>query len=1025
LCPGKTAHRQHFLNLNVRFRPCFARYVLMKTVFLAALTALGALVARTDAQTVTWDRKAFGQEFPYPCGGGNYSWENTNNWTRFESDPFGEPCHVHYEAQPSNWDTANYPNGSTIDVVLGDSGGKAGGAPTNLDRGAPISVHSVTILPTGGLTAEFGASLTMALLNIQAAGTLAVGGGGGQAPLFIITSGGTLQKTAGVGTYTFDPGFLTLEVPGGGTIACTSGTLFLPGNVTTYVGPVSFNASTGALIDLAPPGAVDAGVVRMIGSMTSTNGGGTVRLSGGWLSTVTDTGGATLNFGGDTFQWTGGSFRSQAADPFVNAGTINITGAASLLGVGFKNDGTVAQSGPGSFNMPYGCGFTNEASGTFDFRTDNGIIVDGGGGAGPFFKNSGTIRKSAGTGTTLISKDVNVDNIHGTIQVDTGTLVLGHGLTTGNGTGDGGTFVVAPGATLSLTDGTGDAGYNGTYTGSGGGTVTLLGGFIVADTSRAGFTFNLPDGMFQWAGGTIATNANAPFINAGHISLVGPVALGGIGFTNQGTVTQSGAGSLNVGYGGGFTNTAGAFFDIQNDVSLTNNGGGGAGPFFNNAGTLEKSAGAGTNTIPQDVTNSGTVRVNSGTLRFEGSYLQTGGTTDLNGGNISSLKDIVLDGGSVVGTGTVDATIRNNGGIVGPGHSPGKLTINGNYIQGADGSLNIEIGGNTPGTGYDQLVVNGAAAVGGTLNIVAINGFTPKAGDQYTLISAANLSGSFATVNISGFTGRVDVSSSGITVSVLTSSRQLLNISTRMEVLTDQNVLIGGFIVTGSEAKKVLIRGLGPELPVANQLQDPVLELHQGTTVIAQNDDWRATQEQEIKDTTIPPTDDRESSIVQTLEPGKYTAVLSGKGGATGVGQVEVYDLSAATASQVANISTRGFVDVGDNVMIGGVIIGAGSEGTSATVLVRAIGPSLSDQGIGNALQDPMLELRDANAQLVAQNDDWRQTQEQAINDTTVAPTDDRESAIVQTLGAGNYTAIVRGKDNSTGVGLVELYNLQ
>lgn len=271
--------------------------------------------------------------------------------------------------------------------------------------------------------------------------------------------------------------------------------------------------------------------------------------------------------------------------------------------------------------------------------------------------------------------------------------------------------------------------------------------------------------------------------------------------------------------------------------------------------------------------------------------------------------------------------------------------------------------------------------------------------------------------------GRVNSLSPFVIAQVTT--HRLLNISTRMRVLAGENVLIGGFIITGSEAKTVLIRGLGPELPVDGQLADPVLELHKGAAVLAQNDNWRDTQEQEIKDTTVPPTNDLEAAIVMTLQPGSYTAILSGKDNGTGVGQVEVYDLSGAAASQLANISTRGFVDTGDNVMIGGVIVGGGVGGSVTHVLVRAIGPSLSNQGVAGALQDTTLELRDANGQLVAENDDWKETQEQAIKDTTVPPTDDRESAIVQTVSAGNYTAIVRGKGDTTGVGLVELYNLQ
>lgn len=256
-------------------------------------------------------------------------------------------------------------------------------------------------------------------------------------------------------------------------------------------------------------------------------------------------------------------------------------------------------------------------------------------------------------------------------------------------------------------------------------------------------------------------------------------------------------------------------------------------------------------------------------------------------------------------------------------------------------------------------------------------------------------------------------------------SLALLNISTRMEVLSGENVLIAGFIVTGNEPKKVLIRGLGPSLPVAGQLADPTLELHQGGSLLVSNDNWRDSQEQEISDTTIPPTSDLESALVTTLSPGSYTAILAGKENSAGVGQVEVYDLSQAAVSQLANISTRGFVDTGDNVMIGGIIVGGQTSANTARVLVRAIGPSLAGQGVSAALKDTTLELRDANGSLIAQNDDWRSDQEQAIQATTIPPSDDRESALVEDLAAGNYTAIVRGKDNSMGVGLVEAYNVQ
>ena len=264
---------------------------------------------------------------------------------------------------------------------------------------------------------------------------------------------------------------------------------------------------------------------------------------------------------------------------------------------------------------------------------------------------------------------------------------------------------------------------------------------------------------------------------------------------------------------------------------------------------------------------------------------------------------------------------------------------------------------------------------------------------------------------------------------------QLLNISTRMRVLTGDQVLIAGFIITGADAKKVLIRGIGPSLNgVGVTLSDPTLELHQGSTTLATNDNWKInaqtgqSQQAEIEATTIPPKNDLESAIVMTLSPGAYTAILAGKNGGTGVGLVEVYDLDQAANSQLANISTRGFVDTDNNVMIGGLIVGGGSGGGTATVIARALGPSVPAAGV---LGDPTLELHDGSGTTIATNDNWKindqtgQSQQAEIEATTIPPKNDLESALIATLAPGNYTAIVRGKNNTTGVGLVEVYNLQ
>jgi hypothetical protein len=254
---------------------------------------------------------------------------------------------------------------------------------------------------------------------------------------------------------------------------------------------------------------------------------------------------------------------------------------------------------------------------------------------------------------------------------------------------------------------------------------------------------------------------------------------------------------------------------------------------------------------------------------------------------------------------------------------------------------------------------------------------------------------------------------------------QLLNIATRLRVQSGENVLIGGFIITGTDPKKVVIRAIGPSLAqfFNGTLANPTLELFQGNTAITSNDDWRQN-EAEVVATGLQPSHDFESAIVRTLQPGSYTAIVRGAGDTAGIGLVEVYDLGPSANSKLGNIATRGFVETDNNVMIAGLI--AGPAGGAATkVVVRAIGPSLGNFGIAGALPDPTLELVDANGVVLRSNNNWRETQEAAITATGLQPPDDREAAVVETLVPGNYTAIVRGVENTTGVGLVEVYNIQ
>ncbi|MEY2499753.1 MAG: hypothetical protein QOI07_87 [Verrucomicrobiota bacterium] len=252
--------------------------------------------------------------------------------------------------------------------------------------------------------------------------------------------------------------------------------------------------------------------------------------------------------------------------------------------------------------------------------------------------------------------------------------------------------------------------------------------------------------------------------------------------------------------------------------------------------------------------------------------------------------------------------------------------------------------------------------------------------------------------------------------------RSLANVSTRLRVQAGDAALIGGFIIQGSEAKSVAVRAVGPSLSVGDKLPDPALELHDSTgAVLASNDNWNSDRAR-VLNSGLAPKDEHEAAIVVSLPPGAYTAVVRGApSGSVGVGLIEVYDVDP-NHSRLANISTRGVVESGDNVMIGGFIVG-GDQPTK--VIIRAIGPSLRNYGIAAALDDPLLELHDGNGSLLTENDDWRSLQEDAIKATGLAPSNDHESAIVATLQPGNYTAIVRGKDERTGVGLVEIYNLE
>jgi hypothetical protein len=250
-----------------------------------------------------------------------------------------------------------------------------------------------------------------------------------------------------------------------------------------------------------------------------------------------------------------------------------------------------------------------------------------------------------------------------------------------------------------------------------------------------------------------------------------------------------------------------------------------------------------------------------------------------------------------------------------------------------------------------------------------------------------------------------------------------------MFVQTGDNAGIGGFIISGTAPKHVLVRVIGPSLTqfgVPNALADPVLELHgQPPFATINNDNWRddPAQQAAILATGLAPTNNLESAIDTTLNPGAYTAIARGKNNTTGVALIEVFDLSPAVLAKLANISTRAFINTGDNIVIAGFILG-GNNG-STRIVVRGIGGSLTLFGVPSALANPTLEVRDSNAALLASNDDWQSDPAQAAELTAagLAPTNAQESGIAITLGPGLYTALLAGSNNGTGVGLVEVYD--
>lgn len=530
----------------------------------------------------------------------------------------------------------------------------------------------------------------------------------------------------------------------------------------------------------------------------------------------------------------------------------------------------------------------------------------------------------------------------------------------------------------------------------------------------ANMTFNPAGWGGDGRGGAIA--------NEGALSLVASTltansVLGGMGGIGGNTIPSSSPGG--VGLGGAVYNAATATLTLTN-CTITDNTASGGDRFHTPplGGPAAAAQGGG-------VANLGTLAIVHSTLA---NNLAVGGDSVLPSGVPGGPGGASFGGGLYSAAGSVSSTRDTifgenavQGGNIGTEGTPGSATgpdVNGalnsqghNLLGRSDGATGFtaddQQGGTTAETRLDPMLglLDNYGGPTETLPLLvgspAIDGgdAAGAARDQRNFLRAGQ-----PDIGAFEFGGTQPV--------------RLANISTRLRVETGDNALIGGLIVVGQRDKKVLLRAIGPSVPLSGTLADPLLYLYNSAgQLIATNDNWQdAANQTDIAATGIAPTNALESAILVSLAPGSYTAIV--RGGNAGIGLVEAYDLDPTVDSKLGNISTRGFVQTGDNVLIGGFIV-AGED--QQKVIIRAIGPSLTLSG---KLVDPTLALYDGNGALVSSNDNWRSTQESEIMVTGIPPADDAESAIVVTLTPGPYTAIVRGKNNTTGIALVEAYVL-
>jgi T5SS/PEP-CTERM-associated repeat protein len=682
-------------------------------------------------------------------------------------------------------------------------------------------------------------------------------------------------------------------------------------------------------------------------------------------------------------------------------GSLTIEGGAVVTddigGIGAFPDaatGSVVVDGVGST-------WTNNSLSVGGFGVGNLMILDGGAVPGDGCSIAGSTHFGGGAGTVLVDGAGSRFSWNQTLEVEGSLTVQNGGAVVSN------SATVDGGATLD--------GVDSSWT---------TGEMLVAAQDNASLTIR---------NGAILTSDDLAYISGGPFSgsvtvegpgsrwnsdfdqvelLIGFGEFGLLNITNGGVVSTFAAevapddgddGQLQVG-------GSGSEFNVRSNLSI------GGSDFV--TGLVPGGVGL------AQITNGGSISSATTTVFGQG--------TIVDDGTLTTELVAILSGGLLSGNGSVSGDVDSAGQIA-PGDPLGTLAIVGNLTHA--GKLVFEISG-ASSDAQGHLSITGDATLDGTVAVRFTDGFLPVQGQVFELIDVSgSVSGSFAAVIFpdlrSGFQFSTQFVNGRYQITALSDGAPaagLLNISTRGQVGVDDDALIAGFIVTGTTDKEVVIRGLGPSLAaggisLSDLLADPTLELRDQTgALITSSDNWMdSPQRQAIIDSMLAPSDDREAAILATLAPGSYTAILRGAGNGTGLGIVEVYNLGPDLSSSLANISTRGLVNTGDQVLIGGFIV----DDQNSSVLLRGLGPSLTSAGVSDALANPTLELHGGNGDVIAFNDDWQQSDEAIIQNTGIPPTYSQESAILATLGPGQFTAILRGLNESTGIGLIEVYNLR